>query len=164
MSSKNAPEKICALANKFLDLADLLMIHETLIDRLVINVAEKATTVAEQAISKSEDTTENEFALKAAKVVVTSAKEQDEELEKLRAELVEKIDYDLLASPLGEFKPKSRGWIFVVKCCEFCKELMLKLRDIDGGDVADALGAKEPIIRKYTGETTNEEFLESALA
>jgi F420-0:gamma-glutamyl ligase len=86
MGPKNAPEKIHALANKFLDLANLIMIHERLIDRLVIKVAEKAITVAEQAVSKYEDTKENESALKAARLVVTRT------LEKLRGELVEKTD------------------------------------------------------------------------
>jgi hypothetical protein len=70
----------------------------------------------------------------------------------------------LLVTSLGEFNIRSRDWVFVVKRREFYKELMLKLRDIDGGDVADAIEAKESIIMKYTGETTNEEFLESILA
>lgn len=130
----------------------------------LFKAARDAINKAEKSTKSSGVTKENFRALWAAMVVVSRAKAQDSELETLRQDLEKKVTHEFLAELRGSIQISAYEKTVVDKCRDYGRELTRRLREVDGGAVADTLETKELILQKYTGDTNNQELFDSVLA
>ena len=167
MSLKLRPEQNHAFSEKVYAISKLMIQNETIVEKYIINAAQEAITKAEKAIKDAAygiDTDEHAFAIDVANKVIKRAKEQDEELEKLRAEMEEKADHKLLSYFGGKIGIDEYEKKVIDRCRDYGEELLDMLSDVDGGALADKLVAGNPILRKYKEDITDQEFLDSLLA